>query len=69
MLEHGTLLEDPVTGSANARLQQPQSYRERQGTVLGRDGRISVTFEDGTPWIGGQCITVIDGTLMADCSQ
>jgi PhzF family phenazine biosynthesis protein len=72
MLEHGTLLEDPVTGSANAciaRLQQPQSYRARQGTVLGRDGRVSVTFDDGTPWIGGQSITVIDGTLMADCSQ
>ena len=66
LLEHGTLLEDPVTGSANAciaRLQQPQAYRARQGTVLGRDGRVRVTFDDGTPWIGGQSITVIDGTL------
>jgi len=66
MLENGNLLEDPVTGSANAciaRLQQGHDYRARQGTALGRDGRISVTFDDGTPWIGGPVVTVIDGTL------
>jgi PhzF family phenazine biosynthesis protein len=68
MLEHGTLLEDPVTGSANAciaRLQSGADYCARQGTALGRAGRITVTYDDGTPWIAGQVVTVIDGTLDA----
>jgi PhzF family phenazine biosynthesis protein len=69
-------IEDPVTGSANAALatlltQQGKrpgvSYSVRQGTALGRDGRVSIAYsdqEDGAPiWIGGCSVTVIDGTF------
>jgi PhzF family phenazine biosynthesis protein len=65
-VENGIQIEDPVTGSANAciaRLMPAHSYRVRQGTVLGRDGRVSVTYEDSEPWIGGHTVTVIDGFL------
>jgi PhzF family phenazine biosynthesis protein len=65
-LENGIQIEDPVTGSANAciaRLLPPQNYRARQGTALGRDGRIAMTYVDGDPWIGGHTVTVIDGTM------
>jgi PhzF family phenazine biosynthesis protein len=65
-LENGIQIEDPVTGSANAciaYLLPAQDYRARQGTTLGRDGRIAVTYIDGEPWIGGQTVTVINGTL------
>ncbi|KXV10112.1 phenazine biosynthesis, PhzF family protein [Caballeronia megalochromosomata] len=69
-------IEDPVTGSANAALatllttqnRRPgASYTVRQGTALGRDGRVSITYDDaadGAPiWIGGASVTVIDGTF------
>ncbi|BAN22627.1 PhzF family phenazine biosynthesis protein [Caballeronia insecticola] len=69
-------MEDPVTGSANAALatllsaqgRRPgASYTVRQGTALGRDGRVSIAYDDladGAPvWIGGHSVTVIDGTF------
>ncbi|SAK41776.1 phenazine biosynthesis PhzC/PhzF protein [Caballeronia temeraria] len=69
-------IEDPVTGSANAALatllthqgKRPgRSYTVRQGTALGRDGRVSIEYDDeadGAPvWIGGSSVTVIDGTF------
>ncbi|CAG4888556.1 PhzF family phenazine biosynthesis protein [Paraburkholderia saeva] len=66
--------EDPVTGSANAALaglltQQNRrpgnAYTARQGTAMGRDGRIVVTYDDvaGKTWIGGSSVTVVDGTF------
>ncbi|MGM3175312.1 PhzF family phenazine biosynthesis protein [Dickeya lacustris] len=71
-----TLVEDPVTGSANAciaRVLQHQplpecaspllGYLVRQGTMLYRDGRISVTYVDGYPWIGGHSNTLINGHI------
>ena len=66
--EHGALVEDPVTGSANAciaHLMAGADYRVRQGTCLQRDGRVSVRFRDGHAWIGGACLTVIEGTILA----
>lgn len=70
LIEHGSLCEDPVTGSANAclaRYLQAQGveldYRVRQGTALQRAGRLSVSWASGTAWIGGQTVTVIDGTI------
>ncbi|MBB3121689.1 PhzF family phenazine biosynthesis protein [Pseudoduganella violacea] len=66
LLENGLLVEDPVTGSANAciaRLQPGENYRVRQGTALSRDGRVAVIFEDGEPWIYGQAVTIIDGEI------
>ncbi|SAK49745.1 phenazine biosynthesis PhzC/PhzF protein [Caballeronia hypogeia] len=69
-------IEDPVTGSANAALstlltaqdKRPgMRFTVRQGTALGRDGRVSITYDDtasGAPvWIGGRSVTVIDGTF------
>lgn len=69
-------IEDPVTGSANAALamlltqqgKRPGAhYTVRQGTALGRDGRVSVAYDDqadGAPvWIGGRSVTVIDGNF------
>ncbi|WP_322065352.1 PhzF family phenazine biosynthesis protein [Burkholderia ubonensis] len=65
--------EDPVTGSANAALagvltrQQRRpgpSYTARQGTAIGRDGRICVAYDDdGTTWIGGSAVTIVDGSF------
>jgi PhzF family phenazine biosynthesis protein len=64
--------EDPVTGSLNAgvaqwllgngRLRAP--YLARQGTALGRHGRIHVDRDAaGTIWIGGRTETRIAGTV------
>jgi PhzF family phenazine biosynthesis protein len=74
--KHGTLVEDPVTGSANACIacvlqaqgfpdggDTSRAYSARQGTCLQCDGRIAVTYVDGEPWIGGRSITVIDGVV------
>ncbi|WP_215405555.1 PhzF family phenazine biosynthesis protein [Janthinobacterium sp. JC611] len=66
--EHGALVEDPVTGSANACIAQllaGADYTVRQGTCLQRDGRVAVHFRDGHAWIGGACLTVINGSILA----
>jgi len=70
LVEKGSLTEDPVTGSANACLAryfamagQTASYRVRQGTALQRAGRVNVTYAGETIWIGGNTVTVIDGTI------
>lgn len=70
LVENGSLTEDPVTGSANACLARyfaaaghTTSYRVRQGTALQRAGRVNVTFNGETIWIGGNTVTVIDGTI------
>jgi predicted PhzF superfamily epimerase YddE/YHI9 len=70
VVEDGPCWEDPVTGSLNAgaaqwllgcgRLRAP--YVARQGTVLGRTGRVHVDRDaEGTVWVGGQTRTVIGG--------
>jgi PhzF family phenazine biosynthesis protein len=65
--EHDVMIEDPVTGSANAciarLLPSDRPYVARQGTALGRDGRVAVTYSEGEPWIGGHVVTVIDGNM------
>jgi PhzF family phenazine biosynthesis protein len=63
--------EDPVTGSLNAALGQwligaglaPESYVARQGTRLGRDGRVYVSASGSEVWVGGDVQTVIRGTV------
>src|SRR4051812_3427885 len=68
----GATVEDPVTGSLNAsvaqwllesgRLEAP--YVARQGTALGRAGRVHVSRDaDGTLWIGGGTVTCVTGTV------
>jgi PhzF family phenazine biosynthesis protein len=76
LVEWDKLVEDPVTGSANACLARllkannfpdggstAQGYQVRQGTQLHRDGRVSVRFIDDEPWVGGQSCTLINGWL------
>ncbi|MCA1179154.1 MULTISPECIES: PhzF family phenazine biosynthesis protein [unclassified Pantoea] len=70
LVENGSLTEDPVTGSANACLARyfaaqgkTEDYRARQGSAIQREGRIQVSFSGETIWIGGQTVTVIDGTI------
>jgi PhzF family phenazine biosynthesis protein len=68
----GGAAEDPVTGSLNASLAQwllasgraRAPYVARQGTALGRRGRVHVSADgDGTVWVGGGTITCIAGTI------
>jgi PhzF family phenazine biosynthesis protein len=68
----GASVEDPVTGSLNASLAQwllgsgraTAPYVVRQGTALGRAGRVHVTQDaDGTIWIGGGTVTCVGGTV------
>ena len=42
---------------------QTRSYRARQGSAIQRNGRIDVTYTEEAIWIGGQTVTVIDGTI------
>jgi PhzF family phenazine biosynthesis protein len=66
-------LEDPVTGSLNASLGQwllgsgrlTSPYVARQGTALGRRGRVHVSQDaDGQVWVGGGTVTCITGTVV-----
>ncbi len=66
------ITEDPVTGSLNAGFgawltragRLPASYVARQGTVLGRAGRVRVeTDEAGAVWVGGNTRTVVTGSV------
>ncbi len=66
------LAEDPVTGSLNAALAQwligagraPARYVAAQGTSIGCRGRVHVERDDdGSVWVGGDVVRVIDGTI------
>ncbi|MBM3549315.1 MAG: PhzF family phenazine biosynthesis protein [Alphaproteobacteria bacterium] len=62
--------EDPVTGSLNAGVGQwliganlaPKRYVAAQGTALGRAGRIYVEKIGSDVWVGGDSVTVIEGS-------
>jgi PhzF family phenazine biosynthesis protein len=65
-------VEDPVTGSLNAGIAQwlverseaPERWTAAQGTVLGREGRVSLEHAaDGTLWVGGSTVLTVEGTL------
>ena len=68
----GAIIEDPITGSLNASLAQwltstgrfVAPYVARQGTALGRDGRVTVDQDAaGQIWIGGQTLTIASGSV------
>ena len=68
----GMLTEDPVTGSLNASLGQwltasgrvTTPYLARQGTAIGRSGRVHVSSDDdGGIWVGGGTVTCIEGMI------
>ncbi|MEO9174570.1 MAG: PhzF family phenazine biosynthesis protein, partial [Gaiellales bacterium] len=69
----GAVIEDPVTGSLNASLAEwllrsgraHAPYIARQGTVLGRAGRVHISRDpDGTIWVGGGTVTCIAGDVL-----
>lgn len=65
----GVVFEDPVTGSLNASLAQwllgtgqaSSPYVARQGTVLGRDGRIYIEQIGDDIWVAGNAVSCITG--------
>jgi PhzF family phenazine biosynthesis protein len=68
----GLAVEDPVTGSLNASLAQwlvgsarlTAPYAARQGTALGRAGRVEIAQDgDGTIWVGGGTVTAVVGEV------
>lgn len=70
---HGTVIEDPVTGSLNAAVAQwllgsgrvVAPYVASQGTRLGRRGRVSIACDEGgTVWVGGTTATCVSGVLL-----
>lgn len=69
---NGVMVEDPVTGSLNAGLAQwlvgagriDAPYVARQGTALGRSGRVHLSRgADGGIWVGGATSTIVAGTV------
>jgi PhzF family phenazine biosynthesis protein len=65
--------EDPVTGSLNASLAQwlmadgilPEDYTAAQGTLLGREGRVSLHRDaQGQVWVGGQVQPCVTGLVL-----
>ena len=65
------ITEDPVTGSLNAAIGQwfresgvvASSYTALQGTALGRHGVVHVDYDDDDVWVGGECVTVVAGSV------
>ena len=63
--------EDPVTGSANAGLAQwligtgalPPAYTSRQGSVIGREGRVRIESDGSQVWVYGDAVTRIVGEV------
>ena len=61
--------EDPVTGSANAGLAQwligtgalTEAYTARQGSVIGREGRVRLETDGDRVWVSGDAVTRIVG--------
>ncbi len=68
------IIEDPVCGSGNAAIaaymrasglltKLGSTYTARQGSSLKRDGFVRVRVTDDDILIGGQAVTVVDGTI------
>ena len=60
-----------MTGSANAGLAQwlvdtgalPPSYTSRQGSVIGREGRVRIEADGERVWVSGDAVTRIVGEV------
>ena len=68
----GLAVEDPVTGSLNASVAQwllgtgrlTAPYAARQGTALGRTGRVEISQDgDRAIWVGGGTVTCVTGEV------
>lgn len=72
--ERGDMVEDPVTGSLNASVAQwliaedmvKTPYLVSQGGALGRSGRIHISGDAGSVWVGGRVFDVVNGSLVTD---
>ncbi|MGP9527629.1 PhzF family phenazine biosynthesis protein [Glutamicibacter sp. AOP5-A2-18] len=70
-IENGTLREDPVTGSLNGAAAQwlinTQKVHppliNRQGSVIGYEGRVYLDVSDEHLWVGGHTQVLIRGTI------
>jgi PhzF family phenazine biosynthesis protein len=72
MPKNGATDEDPVTGSLNASVagwllgtgRATAPYVARQGTALGRAGRIHVSVDaEGAIWVAGGTVTCVEGAV------
>jgi PhzF family phenazine biosynthesis protein len=69
--ERGEMREDPVTGSLNASVAQwmleeglvQTPYLASQGTALGRAGRVTITGDRSSVWVGGRVFDLVSGEL------
>ncbi len=69
--ERGQMLEDPVTGSLNASMapwmlgegRVTAPYLARQGTAMGRLGRIEITGDTPSVWVGGRVFDIVSGQV------
>ena len=67
----GQTAEDPVTGSLNASVAQwlldrgllDPPYVSRQGTAMGRAGRVHISRDGDALWVAGATTTVVTGTV------
>jgi PhzF family phenazine biosynthesis protein len=65
------LREDPVTGSLNGALGEwlvatgraNTTYVARQGTAIGRNGRVHIDHKAGEVWVGGRADVIISGSV------
>lgn len=70
----GMLREDPVTGSLNASVAQwllgsgraQAPYLAAQGTAMGRRGRVTISADGDTVWVGGRATVAVRGELDND---
>jgi PhzF family phenazine biosynthesis protein len=71
--QHGSVREDPVTGSLNASTAEwllssgraSAPYIAAQGTRVGRAGRIYIRQDSRGVWVGGRTATLFTGTCAA----
>jgi PhzF family phenazine biosynthesis protein len=70
--EHGSIVEDPATGSLNAAVARwlvdqgllAPPYVATQGSAIGRAARFEITRDpDGTLLVGGRSVTLVAGTV------
>lgn len=67
--------EDPVCGSGNGSVaayrlarretSEGSTYRAAQGRCVGRDGLVSIKYDGGRIYVGGQVVTTIEGRITA----
>lgn len=69
--ERGEMIEDPVTGSLNASVAQwlltegrvSTPYVASQGTALGRVGRVHISGDPDSVWVGGRVFDFVSGQI------